>query len=1147
MRIKINTNKKSVTRGLRVGELLFFVAIFMFLFVGSPAASAAFNENINYQGKLTDGSAIPVSDGAYDIVFRLYDAAAGGSTVWTESLNNANLWTETASTTVTRNAAGCGGSGFTSIVYATGTNENSIAVGQTIWNTTLKESAVVTGITTGTNTLCVSNPYSSWANSDDLTNRVYVKSGLFSVMMGTVSSFSAIDFNQTLYLGVTVGNDPEMSPRKMIGALPAAFTAKTLNNNGSASIGTNAGSTLSIGNTTGAVTMNSGGTSAWTNTSGGLTISTATSGTLALNSAGALNLSSAAASTVTLANVANALNFDSDTLTIDALNNRIGIGTNAPSATLDIAGSMTDSNGTSSIYHNPTITQSVAGYTNYGYKMVLNNTLSWGTDTTYGIHVTNSSGAAGARHGIYAYAVNNAIYGQGGTYGVYGDNSAYGTGVGVYGKTTGTSAGNALKAESTTITSSNLSVFNQATSAFSGTGLLMNFANSTGSFTGNFVDLQKNSVSQFKIDANGAVTGGTYNGLTVSSTTGTLTLASGSTLATSGGNSVTLTSTGTTNATLPSGTVTLMANPMTAPGDLIYGGTSGSPTKLAGSGTNGWVLAYNTATNTPYWTAPGGGSQTPWTGDINAAGYDLGSLSNLLFQETTGTPTGTDVGFYRDNSGDLTGNVLTGKTLNIAVNGTDEYNFSSTGLAFNSNNITGLGTNLTAAGALTIASTSSGLTFDSGSNTTTIDSSDTALTASGVTTLTLGAGVTITNASGNINIQPAGTGTGNVQIGDGGTSSATPDLLVLDTGSAEPTGTVGAMYYSTALNKFRCYQNTSWTDCIGSVTGGSPAGSNTQIQYNSSGSFGANAGLTFDSSTQTLGLNGTDAAINMTGITTEPTAPAAGTMDFYAKSIAGRMMPKWIGPSGLDSIVQPMVAMNKVAWWNPPGNATTAPGVLGMAAQTIVSNGGTALTSRSVATTNLFTRMKRAGIVSTTTAGYIASMRNGTAQFTVGNGSGLGGFTYVARFGSTDAISAARAFVGFTSSTAVPTNVEPSTLTNAIGMCQLSTSNNWQICYGGSAAQTPIDLGANFPANTSSADMYELVLFAPTNVNNVVNYRVTRLGTAYQASGTLTAATPGTQLPAATTLLASRFWKTNNTAASVVGLDIASLYIETDY
>jgi hypothetical protein len=39
-------------------------------------------------------------------------------------------------------------------------------------------------------------------------------------------------------------------------------------------------------------------------------------------------------------------------------------------------------------------------------------------------------------------------------------------------------------------------------------------------------------------------------------------------------------------------------------------------------------------------------------------------------------------------------------------------------------------------------------------------------------------------------------------------------------------------------------------------SGGSPGGSNTQIQFNNSGSFGGSANLTFDSSTQTLGIGG---------------------------------------------------------------------------------------------------------------------------------------------------------------------------------------------------------------------------------------------------------------------------------------------------
>jgi DNA-binding transcriptional MerR regulator len=44
-------------------------------------------------------------------------------------------------------------------------------------------------------------------------------------------------------------------------------------------------------------------------------------------------------------------------------------------------------------------------------------------------------------------------------------------------------------------------------------------------------------------------------------------------------------------------------NPMTTAGDLVYGGTAGAATRLAGSATDGFVLKYNTSTNAPYWAA----------------------------------------------------------------------------------------------------------------------------------------------------------------------------------------------------------------------------------------------------------------------------------------------------------------------------------------------------------------------------------------------------------------------------------------------------------------------------------------------------------------------------------------------------------------
>jgi hypothetical protein len=63
---------------------------------------------------------------------------------------------------------------------------------------------------------------------------------------------------------------------------------------------------------------------------------------------------------------------------------------------------------------------------------------------------------------------------------------------------------------------------------------------------------------------------------------------------------------------------------------------------------------------------------------------------------------------------------------------------------------------------------------------------------------------------------------GNVTIGASDTTGA---LLVLDTktGSGDPTGVNGGMYYNSNSDKFRCYQNSEWRNCISDSTSGTAA------------------------------------------------------------------------------------------------------------------------------------------------------------------------------------------------------------------------------------------------------------------------------------------------------------------------------------
>lgn len=274
-----------------------------------------------------------------------------------------------------------------------------------------------------------------------------------------------------------------------------------------------------------------------------------------------------------------------------------------------------------------------------------------------------------------------------------------------------------------------------------------------------------------------------------------------------------------------------------------------------------------------------------------------------------------------------------------------------------------------------------------------------------------------------------------------------------------------------------------------------------------------------------------------------PGATAPNQLLIYGSSISKRVLPKFVGPSGLDSFVQPFLARNKIGYWCPTGNAATVPGVFGFTAYTAV---GTA-TSRIIAITNLFTRLRRLGFVSAATAGSLTSARVPAAQITVGDGS-LGGFHKIIRWGISDAIlvTGARCFCGISANTAAATNIEPSTLVNSIGMGHGTADTNMKLFYGGSIAQTPIDLGPNFPISTN-VDAYELSLFSPASLESVIYYEITRLNTGDKAIGTLTGS-PGSVVPASNTLLTySQIWRTNNVTAQAVGIDIMSDYIETDY
>src|SRR5689334_1383646 len=69
---------------------LTLITVFNSFVLDVPFTQAAFNREINYQGKLADSSDNPVADGTYETEFKIYTQSVGGSPLWTETRSGGN-------------------------------------------------------------------------------------------------------------------------------------------------------------------------------------------------------------------------------------------------------------------------------------------------------------------------------------------------------------------------------------------------------------------------------------------------------------------------------------------------------------------------------------------------------------------------------------------------------------------------------------------------------------------------------------------------------------------------------------------------------------------------------------------------------------------------------------------------------------------------------------------------------------------------------------------------------------------------------------------------------------------------------------------------------------------------------------------------
>lgn len=285
------------------------------------------------------------------------------------------------------------------------------------------------------------------------------------------------------------------------------------------------------------------------------------------------------------------------------------------------------------------------------------------------------------------------------------------------------------------------------------------------------------------------------------------------------------------------------------------------------------------------------------------------------------------------------------------------------------------------------------------------------------------------------------------------------------------------------------------------------------------------------------GLNPELGVITFEAVSSEPSVPSAGSLRLYAKSIGGRILPKILGPSGVDTILQPSFFSNGIQCYLP-GTSSTPQAIGGPALTSVGTISHPALT-----TTNLRTQTSRFNVLSGAAANSAAEARSSFLRVWRGDVAGLGGFFVRMRFAIVSAVANQRSFFGFTSSTsAIATTQETRALTNMFGIGNglgETTLRTYQNDGSGNATET--NLGVNFPANDSTM-VYDLTIFANPNDDRIY-WQITNLTNGEVATGEWLEI----DLPISTTFLTWHCYMNNGGTAAAVNFDVMRIYTETDY
>jgi hypothetical protein len=281
----------------------------------------------------------------------------------------------------------------------------------------------------------------------------------------------------------------------------------------------------------------------------------------------------------------------------------------------------------------------------------------------------------------------------------------------------------------------------------------------------------------------------------------------------------------------------------------------------------------------------------------------------------------------------------------------------------------------------------------------------------------------------------------------------TIDNGVIDIANLSTTGSPSASTFFRGDN--------TWAAVSGG--GGSPGGSDTQVQFNNAGAFGGASNVKIVSGNLTLADS------------TFPSAPAAGHTTVFMDLLANRSVVGAIGSDGVHNYFQPALYNSTTYMWLAGTGTTLA--INWNTSYTARNNGTNAAQAHPTkASTSAITSMNRATFSTGTTATGASGIQSSATNAWRGNAANLGGFFFFARFALEARSGTHRLFVGVSENNAT-LNAQPSTLNNTIGIGLDSADTNLQFMIRNTATSTKID--TTIAADTTT--IYDFYMYCVPN------------------------------------------------------------------